>query len=219
MPSSAEYHDRPVGILGGTFDPVHYGHLRAAVEVGEALGFAQVRMLPSARPPHRSPPVASAEHRLEMLRRAIAGCELLVTDDSEIRRPGPSYMVDTLAGLRERLGATPLVLVIGQDAANGLDRWHRWRELFGLAHIAVMRRPGAVSDYRGGLAEFMADRRAEDPEAFRREPAGRVLPVEITQLEIASTTIRSLVAGGRSPAFLLPPAVADYVREHGLYAC
>ena len=129
-----------MGILGGTFDPVHYGHLRAAVEVGEALELGEVRMLLSARPPHRPQPPASAEHRFEMLRLATGSRGFLVADDSELRRPGPSYMVDTLAGFRERLGDVSLVLIIGQDAANGLDRWHRWRRLFELAHVAVMHR-------------------------------------------------------------------------------
>lgn len=219
MPFSHEAAGRPVGILGGTFDPVHYGHLRAALEVGEALALGEVRMLPSARPPHRPQPAASAEHRFEMLRLATRGQDFLVADDSELRRPGPSYMVDTLTGFRERLGAVPLVLIIGQDAANGLDRWHRWRRLFELAHIAVMRRPGASSEYRGELADGMRERRAESPRRLHQEPAGLVLPLEITQLEIASTTIRSLVAAGRSPAYLIPKPVADYVREHGLYAC
>jgi nicotinate-nucleotide adenylyltransferase len=219
MPFSPETAGRPVGILGGTFDPVHYGHLRAAVEVGESLELGEVRMLLSARPPHRPQPAASAEHRFDMLRLATGSQGFLVADDSELRRPGPSYMVDTLAGFRERLGDVPLVLIIGQDAANGLDRWHRWRRLFELAHVAVMHRPGAASDYRGELAECMRERRADGPRALHGERAGRVLPVEITQLEIASTTIRSLVAAGRSPSFLTPEPVADYIREHGLYAC
>lgn len=217
MPLRPDTPGRAIGIFGGTFDPVHYGHLRAALEVGEALGLAEVRMLPSARPPHRSQPEASAQHRLQMLRLASAGHEIFVVDDCELQRPGPSYMVDTLAEFREQQGAIPLVLIIGQDAANALDRWHRWQRLFELAHIAVMRRPGASSEYRGELAGIMRERRAHRPEALHREPAGRVLPLEITQLEIASTTIRSLVATGRSPAFLTPQPVAEYIRDHRLY--
>ncbi len=208
----------PIGILGGTFDPVHYGHLRAAVEVHEKLGLGEVRMLPSARPPHRDTPAASAEHRMAMLQRATACQDFLVADDSEMRREGPSWMVDTLAGLRQRFGQRPLVLVVGQDAANGLDRWHEWRTLFELAHIAVMRRPEAASDYRRELEGIMGERRAETADDLHGSPAGRVLPVEITQLEISSTAIRALVAAGRSPVYLTPPPVIDYIREHGLYA-
>ena len=208
----------PVGILGGTFDPVHYGHLRAAVEVYEKLGLDEVRMLPSARPPHRETPAASAEHRLAMLERATSCRDYLVPDDSELRRDGPSWMVDTLSGFRQQFGDRPLVMVVGQDAANGLDGWHEWRRLFELAHIAVMRRPDAESDYREELAECMRSRRAESPAELAKAPAGRVLPVAITQLEISSTAIREAVAAGRSPLYLTPPPVIDYIREQGLYA-
>lgn len=210
--------EAPVGLMGGTFDPVHYGHLRAAVEVHEKLGLAEVRMMVSAQPPHRQPPAASAEHRLAMLERATARHDFLVADDLELRRDGPSYMVDTLRELRRQAGDSPLVLLIGQDAANGLDRWHDWRRLFELAHIAVMRRPEAVSDYRGVLKGIMRQRRVDDPSVLRETPAGKVLPVETTQLEISSTSIRAIVAAGRSPHYLTPPPVIDYIREHGLYA-
>ena len=207
-----------IGILGGTFDPVHYGHLRAAVEVRERLGLSEMRMLPSARPPHRPEPGVTAEHRLEMLRRAIAGQPGLVADDSELRREGPSWMVDTLAGFRRELGEdVPLVLVTGQDAANGLDRWHRWRDLFDLAHIAVMRRPESRSGYADELAVEMRRRRASEPGELHEAPHGRVLPLQITQLEISSTRIRELCAKGRSAAFLAPPAVIEYIEAERLY--
>ena len=218
MHEAAGKQPRPTGILGGTFDPVHYGHLRAAVEVREKLGLHAVRMLPSARPPHRAAPAASAGHRLEMLRLAIARQPGLEADDCELRREGPSWMVDTLSDIRERVGgATPLVLIVGQDAANGLDSWYEWRRLFALAHIAVMRRPDARSAYRGELADEMRERRASKPGDLHGVPCGRVLPVRITQLDISSTAIRSLVAAGRSAAFLTPPPVTDYITEHRLY--
>ena len=161
MPSYPDPRNGPIGILGGTFDPVHYGHLRAAVEVREMLGLSEVRMLPAARPPHRETPAAAPEHRFEMLRLATAAEEFLLPDDSEMRREGPSWMVDTLSGFRARCGAQPLVLIIGQDAANGLDGWREWRRLFELAHIAVMCRPGSapanpsvVSVTLGGSAQL-----------------------------------------------------------------
>jgi nicotinate-nucleotide adenylyltransferase len=207
----------PVGIFGGTFDPVHYGHLRAAVEVCEALQLAELRMVVSARPPHRAQPVAPAGHRLEMLRLVTASRPELVADDSEMRREGSSFMVDTLEGFRKSLGEVPLVLVIGQDAANGLDRWHQWRRLFDLAHIAVMRRPDSVSDYTGELAEQMTARAAPGAAELQRSPAGRVLPLDITQLEISATAIRDLIAAERSPVYLTPPPVIEYIRRHGLY--
>lgn len=209
---------KPVGILGGTFDPVHYGHLRAAVEVREKLGLGDVHMLPSANPPHRPAPATSAEHRLAMLQGAISCQEYLVADDCEMRRSGPSYMVDTLAEFREQSPNDPLVLIIGQDAANGLDSWHRWKHLFELAHIAVMCRPGATSTYRGDLEAEMHKRRVKDPAALTRSPAGCAIAVEITQLEISSTAIREKAAAGLSLLYLAPPPVIEYIREHGLYA-
>lgn len=207
-----------LGILGGTFDPVHFGHLRAAVEVREALGLAEVRMLPSARPPHRTTPVVSAEHRMEMLRRATHEADYLVPDDSELRRDGPSWMVDTLSEMRTAHNDAPLVLIIGQDAANGLETWSRWRRLFELAHIAVMRRPGAGPEYPAELAAEMRSRRTRDPGDLLASPAGRVIALEIRQLEISSTGIRDLFSAGRTPRFLTPGPVIEYVREHGLYA-
>ncbi|MEE4294895.1 MAG: nicotinate-nucleotide adenylyltransferase [Xanthomonadales bacterium] len=209
----------PIGILGGTFDPVHYGHLRAAVEVREMLGLFEVRMLPSARPPHRETPAAAPEHRFEMLRLATAADEFLVPDDSEMRRHGPSWMVDTLTGFRDRYGAQPLVLIIGQDAANALDSWREWRRLFELAHIAVMCRPGAAPAYAGELGAEMNRRQVSDAAVLRDAPAGGVVSMEISRLDIASTAIRALVAEGRPPLFLTPRSVIGYIREHGLYAC
>jgi len=218
MSSASEPMSAAIGVLGGTFDPVHYGHLRAAVEVRERLGLSGVKMVPSAQPPHRQAPWASAEHRMAMLRRAISCQDFLAADDCEMRRQGPSYMVDTLSDIRRGIGDAPLVLIIGQDAANGLDRWHEWRELFELAHVAVMRRPDAESDYRDELAQCMARRMVTAPGALHAAPAGLVIDVAITQLDISSTAIRALIAAGQSAHYLTPPRVIEYIRQHGLYS-
>jgi nicotinate-nucleotide adenylyltransferase len=206
-----------VALFGGTFDPVHHGHLRAALEAAEQLGATEMRLLPAGEPPHRDPPVAAAAHRLEMLRRAAAHHAGFTVDDREVRRAGPSWMVDTLAAIRAEAGPVPLVLCIGQDAANDLDRWRDWRRLFELAHLAVLRRPDAHSAYRDELREEMRRRRVDDALDLRGHAAGRVVSLAITQLDISATAIRALVGRGRSPAFLLPDAVADYIRTHGLY--
>lgn len=208
---------RAVGILGGTFDPVHFGHLRAAVEAREKLGLEHLSLVPAGRPAHRSPPVASPEQRLEMLHLAIAGCPGLRCDDREVRRPGVSWMVDTLADMRGQAPSAPLLLLIGQDAANALDRWHRWRRLFELAHIVVMRRPEAHFACGGELREQIDSRRVTDPAALHRAAAGSVLSLEVTQLDISSTLIRKLIADGRSAHFLLPANVIEYIRAEGLY--
>lgn len=206
-----------VGIFGGTFDPVHFGHLRAAVEAREMLELSDFRLLPAGSPPHRGDTAASAAQRLEMLRLAVAGCEGLAVDDREVRRSGFSYMADTLAEIRSEEGDAPLLLLIGQDAANALDLWHEWRSLFGLAHIVVLRRPDAHFDCRGTLRDEIEQRRVRDAAQLHAAPYGRVLSLEITQLDISATNIRALLAAGRSARFLMPDTVIDYIREQGLY--
>ena len=213
MPSSPA-----IGIFGGTFDPVHYGHLRAASEVREKLDIEDFRLLPAGSPPHRSGVFASAEHRLAMLRLAVEAHPDLLVDDREVRRSGQSYMVDTLAEIRAEVGDSPIVLMVGQDAVNHLDTWHQWHRLFDLAHLVVMRRPGSGHQYSGRLFEEIQERVADDAGALAQSPAGRILPLEVTQLEISSTDIRAQIAGGRSPRFLLPEAVLDYIAAHQLYA-
>lgn len=206
------------GIFGGTFDPVHYGHLRAASEAGERLELADLRLLPAGMPPHRPAPLAPAEHRLAMLRLALSGHADLWADDREVRRNGHSYMVDTLTEIRLEEGEAPLLLIIGQDAANALDTWYRWRQLFALAHIVIMRRPESGEVYSTPLLQEVRPRAVSDPGLLQASPAGLVYSLEITQLAISSTDIRRQIAAGKSPRFLLPESVIAYIRKHGLYA-
>jgi nicotinate-nucleotide adenylyltransferase len=198
---------QPLAILGGTFDPVHLGHLRAAWEASEALD-AEVRLMPAHVPPHRPAPVASARQRVAMLRAALAGQDRLTLDTRELDRKGPSYTFDTLATVRAEIGTRPLVLLIGSDAFAGLPAWHRWRELFGLAHFGVLTRPGHVPALPPELAAEVAQREVAGMEALRAEPNGRVLRIAITQLEISATRIRALLREGREPRWLLPEALA-----------
>lgn len=207
-----------IAVFGGTFDPVHYGHLRPALEVAEALAPARVYMVPSARPPHREAPVAAPHHRLAMLERAIDGQRLLCADDRELRREGPSYMVETLSELRSEHPRAPLILVLGQDAANGLDGWHRWRELFELAHIVVMRRPASVANYGRELSTSFQQHPARAAEELLAVSAGLTLTMPVSQLGISASDIRERVLAGRSIEYLTPPAVVHYIAENGLYA-
>jgi len=206
-----------IALFGGTFDPVHFGHLRAALEAREKLGIPDLRLLPAGDPPHRADTFATAAQRLAMLELAIGHCPGLRIDDRELRRQGPSFMVDTLAEIRGEAGAAPLLLLIGQDAANALDSWHRWLDLFDLAHLVVMRRPDAHFRCSGELLLQIEQRRVENPEQLLQSAAGRVLPLEVTQLDISSTFIRRLLADGRSPRFLLPDPVLDYIEQQRLY--
>jgi nicotinate-nucleotide adenylyltransferase len=205
------------GIFGGTFDPVHFDHLRAATEVKEKLRLEDFRLLPAGNPPLRSTTFATAEHRLAMLRLALSDCPDLAVDDREVRRAGLSYMVDTLSGIRAEEGDIPLLLIIGQDAANALDQWHEWRRLFELAHLVIMRRPQSAHAYSDELLEQVKPRQVSNPRDLSDAPAGLVLPLELTQLAISSTDIRRRLRSGLSPRFLMPQLVIDYIRENNLY--
>jgi nicotinate-nucleotide adenylyltransferase len=208
----------PLGILGGTFDPIHFGHLRTAVELAWTLGLGEVRLMPAGTPPHRPPPVASADLRWRMLVAAVAGKSGLVPDNRELRRVGPSYTVDTLMELRDENGDRPLCLILGADAFAGLGSWHRWRELPDLAHLVVVQRPGHTVPAAGAAGELLAARGASSPAELAAAPAGRVLLQAVTPLAIAASAIRALVAQGGDPAFLVPDAVREIIIETGCYA-
>ena len=213
----------PVGIFGGTFDPIHFGHLRLAEEIAETAKLAQVLFLPSGTPPHRSRPGADARHRVEMTRLAIAGNERFALDERETRRPGPGYTFDTLTELRQELGRQRgLVLLLGADAFLDLATWHRWHALFDLAHIVVAYRPGFPIDTWQArmpepLAHEYAARYMQQPLAVHLAPAGGIATVPMTALDISATFVRNTVHAGSSPRYLLPDAVLDYIRTHSLY--
>jgi nicotinate-nucleotide adenylyltransferase len=214
----------PIGILGGTFDPIHYGHLRLGEELGEALRLDEVRLLPSGTPPHRAAPVAASEHRLAMTRLAVEGNPRFRVDDREILRSGPGYMFDTLTSTRKEAGSTrALVLMLGADAFLELATWHRWHELFGLAHIAVAHRPGFpverwAEKMPQPLAREYTARLMQQPLAVHLSPAGGIVVVPFTALDISATALRDILRGGRSPRYLLPAAVLDYIRSNRLYS-
>lgn len=197
---------RPLAILGGTFDPVHLGHLCVAWEAAEALD-AEIALVPAHVPPHRPPPRATAAQRVALLEAALAGQDVLRLDTRELERDGPSYSVDTLTELRGEIGPDrPLVLLVGADAFAGLPRWNRWREIFGLAHVGVLTRPGEHPVLDDELADEIAPRRARVPTG----PAGQVIPITVTALDISATAIRDLLAAGRMPRYLLPAGVVDH---------
>ncbi len=212
--------ERAVGLLGGTFDPIHLGHLRIAEEVAEALGINAVRILPTGTPPHRRAPGAPAEARLAMTRLAIAGNPRFVLDEHEIHKTEPCYMVDTLEALRRELGpAQPLVLIVGGDAFLGLDSWHDWRRLLDFAHIAVAHRPGYET--ARGSAELRAElqaRKTDQAQDLQTAPAGRIYLLAVTQLDISASDIRARRHTGRSLRYLVPESVHDFILQHRLYS-
>jgi nicotinate-nucleotide adenylyltransferase len=210
-----------IGILGGTFNPIHHAHLRLAEELGDALDMHSVRVIPASIPPHRKVPHVSIERRLDMVRLACAGNPRLVVDDRECRRAGPSYTVDTLRELRTEQGSEePLCLLMGVDAFAALTMWSRWQELFELTHIAIAERPGFVlaeNRLPAELADHMETRLAQELSELHKRPAGSIALCAITALDISATAIRSNIAQGKSVRYLLPDSVLDYIRQHQLY--
>ena len=206
-----------LGIFGGTFDPVHFGHLRIALELAQHLELRELRFLPCGRPPHRGAPAAAARDRLNMLRLAVTGQNGFTIDERELRRSGPSYMVDSLQSLREEQGARPLCLLLGSDAFQALDTWHRWEHLIELAHLVVAHRPGVAGAPSTAVASLLERCRVDEVRALRRRPAGAILMVPVTQLDISGTRIRELVRAGLSPRYLLPEPVLEYIWREGLY--
>lgn len=207
----------PLGVFGGTFDPIHFGHLRTAFELLEALRLGEMRFVPAGDPPHRAAPLANAELRLEFVREATGDQPGFVVDDREVRRQGPSYTVLTLTELREEFPHRPLCLCIGMDAFGGLPQWHRWQQIIGLAHIVVAHRPGSHAPQHGPLDAMLAERATHRIADLHDSLAGRIYVHAVTQLEISSSGLRELLAAGGDPRYLVPDAVGARVRETGCY--
>ena len=207
-----------IGVLGGTFDPIHFGHLRPALDCLEMLALDQVRMIPLNVAVHRAQPVATGAQRLAMLKAAIAGQPGLVADARELERPGQSYTYDTLLSIRAELAPEqPLCLLIGADAFAGFLRWHRPVEILKLAHLVVMQRPSQSSWLNSGLGALYARYGCNNANDLREQGAGRILFQDVTRLEISATQVRELIRGGRSPRYLLPDAVISMIESEQLY--
>lgn len=214
---------QPIGILGGTFDPIHHGHLRLALEALEQCSLSAVRFIPAGTPPHRATPLAAAEHRLAMVRHAIHGQPGFEVDEREVYRTDKCYSVDTFAALRQELGAEqPLCLLLGSDAFLQLHTWHQWQRLFELTHIVVMQRPGrpvgnAMAQADAGLRQQYQSRLAPVPRLLHESASGLIVALDMPQLEISATDIRSRAAQHKNLRYLLPDAVAYYIKQNQLY--
>ena len=206
-----------VGILGGTFDPVHYGHLALATAMRERLGLDTVRLMPAAAPRLRAVPVAGAAERVAMLRAAVAGIPGLVVDERELRRAGPTRTVDTLGEMRRECPRASLCFLLGLDAFLRFEEWERWREIPTLAHLAVAWRAGVTLPRSGPLARLLEERGSSDPATLRRVPAGLVYVADLPVPDVSASQVRRLLAGGRSVCRLLPPAVLDLIERQGSY--
>jgi len=207
----------PIGIFGGTFDPIHYGHLRTALELLQCLSLAEVRFVPCADPPHRDATPTAGASRLEMVKAAVANQPSFVVDDREFKREGPSYTVDTLGSLRRESPLVSLCLLMGMDSFLGLAGWYHWEEIAELAHIVVAHRPGWRVPEDGVLGALLCERGTDEVASLHDSLCGRVFVTPVTQLEISATELRASLKAGIDPKFLMPEIVSKMIIESGCY--
>lgn len=214
------------GIYGGTFDPIHYGHLRIAEELVDILELNHLSFLPAGQPRLRLPPFVTGKHRVAMLQEAIRGNTRFSVDDREVRRPGDTYSVESLREIRQEYEtneSVALCFVIGADAFIKLPYWYRWRELFELCHLIIVNRPGSdpiryPSDLPEELRNICQDRWVTMADELKNSPLGLIFTASTILLDISSTKIRNIIASGKSARYLLPEPVLNYIDEHGFYA-
>lgn len=205
-----------IGIIGGTFDPIHFGHLRPALEVAELLNVDELRFIPNAEPPHRWQPEANAQHRLEMVKLAISNTPVFKLDDREYQRNGPSYTIDTLKEIRAEIDPDrPLCLLIGQDALQDFTQWRDWQGILKMAHLVVSSRPGYELDFTDN--NWMHDILVNNADELKQAPNGMLFFAKVTQLAISATAIRNRLKQGRSVQYLTPAVVNNYLLTHKLY--
>ena len=211
---------RLVGLLGGTFNPIHNGHLRLAQELADALNFSEVRFIPSANPPHKTAPQVSAAHRAEMVKLAISSNPIFKLDARELQRNGASYTIDTLISLQEELGGSvALCLMMGSDAFSKLNTWHRWQALLDYCHIILVQRPASATQPQLSeeLSVLLHDHYTENISDLTNENAGYIHMQKITSLDITSTNIRAQLESELSPRYLMPDNVITHINNNKLY--
>ena len=209
---------RPIGILGGTFDPVHNGHLRMALECYERLDLGEVRLIPLHTPPHRYLPVATPEQRLAMLKLAISNRQGLTVDDCELRRKNISYTIDTLKLVRQQVNNTPICLLVGTDAFKTLNTWHNWQDLLKETHIVIAERPGStIKPESTDLTVLLAQHSTSDMSLLHKLPSGRIYEITMPLLDISATQIRDIFRSKHNPDFLLPGEVIDFIYTNNIY--
>jgi nicotinate-nucleotide adenylyltransferase len=206
-----------IGIFGGTFDPVHYGHIKPALHVKQVLALAQLRFIPNHIPPHRDPPWLNETQRLALLHAALDQYDDVIIDERELKRAGPSYMVDTLASLREEFPDEPIFLIMGVDAFLHLHHWHQWKKIFRYCHLVVTQRPGfnlesCLDQFPAEVSAFLRGRICSDAAALSAEATGQILLQSVPQLDISSTMIRSRISRGESISDCMPERAAQQLR-------
>ena len=207
-----------IGILGGTFDPVHNGHLRLAIEFFERLNLEQLKLIPLHLPPHRDPPVANPEQRLAMLQLALENTEGIFIDECELRKDKTSYTIETITLVKNEIGDVPVCLLMGMDAFVKIHTWYRWNELLDLVHIAIADRPGNnINEYDQAVAELIKTHLTGHLSDLHETTAGKIIKLTVPMLDISATQIRNIIASDRSARGLLPDTVIAYINSKNLY--
>lgn len=207
-----------IGILGGTFDPIHHGHLRLALEMSERLGLKKVHLIVSANPPHRQIPQTPAEMRFEMVKLAIENEKILIADDREIKRNRPSYTVETLLEMREEFGKElPICLILGMDAFLGLSTWFEWEKLLGLTHLVITQRPEINQHFSEPLQQLLEKHQINNKQKLQEKSMGYILFEAVPMLNISATQIRQCFVMKQNPRYLLPESVLKFISQQGLY--
>ena len=212
-----------IGLLGGTFNPIHFGHLRMAQELADTLNLAEIRFIPAANPPHKAAPTVAAQQRAEMVQLAIADNPLFKLDTRELNRQGASYTIDTLMSLRAELGENAsLCLLMGSDAFTKLDSWHRWEALLNYCHIILVQRPNSITKkisekLSDKMTIFLSEHYTENGDDLAEKTTGYIHMQQITAQDISATYIREKLASGISAKYLVPDSVLAYIQQHQLY--
>lgn len=206
-----------IGILGGTFDPVHLGHIKIAECVLQKLKLNEIRFLPNQSPPHRERPQASVQDRVAMLKLAIEPNSHFILDNTELHRSGPSFMVDTLKLLKKKFVNNPLNLIIGADAFFSFNTWNSYEEILDYAHLIVLNRPDGFGHYQSWLKDLLKRRQTKAANDLQKQENGLIYIIHIEPLPISATSIRKKIASAESVANEVPKAVLDYIQSHNLY--
>lgn len=203
-----------IGIMGGSFDPVHFGHLLPAMEVSELLMLDHIRFIPSRSPPHKDQPSATGKQRLAMLEMALRGNQQCVIDDREFHFQGHSYTINTLKSLKNDFHNSALVLMVGADAFAGFTRWKDWQSILELAHLCIAHRPGYKLDKQPDWTE---NRWVTNLSELSMHSSGKLCEIETTQMDISSSMIREKRANNQNIRYLLPDLVREYIEKENLY--
>lgn len=210
---------KPIGILGGTFDPVHNGHIRMAIECYERLDLEEVRLVPLHTPPHRSEPAASPEQRYKMLETATQKLDVLKVDDCELARGGISYTIETVKTMRKKFNRKSLCLLMGTDAFNSMYTWYQWKDLLNFVHIVIAERPGnIISPDNPELQDLLVSRQASNLTSLYDSPSGKIFEITIPLLDISSSQIRNIFLSKKNPAMLLPDNIIEYIETNHIYS-